>query len=48
MVVGVSEHISKDMLMGRDIHHFRKYLRKVLDVEPEVEEESIPPTPTLT
>ena len=38
MSVGVSEHISEDMLMGRDIPHFRKYLRKVLDVEPEVEE----------
>ena len=48
MAVGVSEHISEDMLMGRDIPHFRKYLRKVLDVEPEVEEESTPPTPTLT
>ena len=48
MAVGVSEHISEDMLMGRDIPHFRKYLRKVLDVEPEVEEESNPPTPTLT
>ena len=48
MAVGVSEHISEDMLMGRDIPHFRKYLRKVLDVEPEVEEESTPPTPTLS
>ena len=44
MAVGVTEHISEDMLMGRDIPHFRKYLRKVLDVEPEVEEESTPPT----
>ena len=48
MSVGVSEHISEDMLMGRDIPHFRKYLQKVLDVEPEVEEESTPSTPTLT
>ena len=48
MDVGVSEHISEDMLIGRDIPHFRKYLRKVLDVEPEVEKESTPPTPTLT
>ena len=44
----MSEHISKDMLMGRDIPHFRMYLRKVLDVEPEVEEERTPSTPTLT
>ena len=34
--------------MGRDIAHFGQYLQKVLDVELEVEEESIPPTPTLT
>ena len=43
MAVGVSKHISADMLMGR-----RQYLRKVLDEEPEVAEESTPPTPTLT
>ena len=48
MAVGVSEHISEDMLMCRDIPHFGKCLRKVLDVEPVVEEESTPPTPTLT
>ena len=34
--------------MGRDIAHFGQYLQKVLDMEPEVEEESTPPTPTLT
>ena len=32
--VGVSKHITNDMLMGRDIPHFRHYLKKVLDVEP--------------
>ena len=48
MAVGVSKPIFEDMLMGRDIPHFRQYLWKVLDVDPEVEEESTPPTPTLT
>ena len=48
MVGGVPEHISEDMLMGRDKPYFRQYLRKVLDMELEVEEESPPPTPTLT
>ena len=48
LAVGVSKHISADMLMGRDIPHLRQYLRIVLDEEPEVAEESTPPTPTLT
>ena len=48
MAVRVSEYISEDMMMGRDIPHFRLNLQKVQDVEPEVEEESTPPTPTLT
>ena len=47
-VVGVPEHIPEDMLIGMDIPRFRQYLRKVLDMDPEVEEESNPPTPTLT
>ena len=33
--VGVSKHITEDMLMGRDIPQFRHYLKKILDVEPE-------------
>ena len=32
------------MLMGRDIPHFRIYLKKALSEEPEIEEKNIPPT----
>ena len=28
IAVGVSKHITEDMLMGRDIPHFRQYLKK--------------------
>ena len=28
IAVGVSKHITEDMLMGRDISHFRQYLKK--------------------
>ena len=34
MAVGVPEHIDVDMLLGHDIPQFRKYVRKVLDVNP--------------
>ena len=34
IAVGVSKYITEDMLMGRDIPHFRHYLKKALDVEP--------------
>ena len=34
IAVGVSKHITDDMLMERDIPHFRHYLKKALDVEP--------------
>ena len=34
IAVGVSKHITEDMLMGRDIPYFRHYLKKALDVEP--------------
>ena len=34
IAVGVSKHITEDMLMGTDIPHFRHYLMKALDVEP--------------
>ena len=34
IAVGVSEHLAEDMLMRRDIPHFRQYLKKALDVEP--------------
>ena len=44
IAVGVSKHITKDMLMGRDILHFRHYLKKVLDVEPGNDELDTPPT----
>ena len=42
--VGVSKHITEDMLMGRDIPHFRHYLKKALDVEPGNDELDTPPT----
>ena len=34
LVVGVSQHIQEGMLMGADVPHFRRYLKKVLDVGP--------------
>ena len=33
IVVGVSKHLSEEMLMGRDIPHFPQYLRKELEKE---------------
>ena len=45
--VSVSKHITKDMLMGRDIPHFRHYLKKALDVELGNDELDTPPT-TIT
>ena len=48
IAVGVSKHITEDMLMGRDIPHFRQYLKKVLREEPEIEEKNIPPTSIST
>ena len=36
--VGVSEHIGQDMLMGRDIPHFRHFVRKELEKELKKEE----------
>ena len=44
IAVGVSKHITEDMLMGRDIPHFRHYLKKALDVEPRNDELDTPPT----
>ena len=44
MAVGVSKHITEDMLIGRDIPHFRHYLKKALDVEPRNDELDTPPT----
>ena len=41
--VGVSEHIGQDMLMGRDIPHFRNILKK--ELEEETWEEGEEPTP---
>ena len=29
IAVGVSKHMTEDMLMGRDIPHFRQYLKKL-------------------
>ena len=29
--VGVSEYLGEDMLMGRDVPHFRRYLKRVLE-----------------
>ena len=44
ITVVVSKHITEDMLMGRDIPHFRHYLKKALDVEPRNDELDTPPT----
>ena len=40
--VGVSEHIGQDMLMGRDIPHFRQLILKELKKEPKKEEPTSP------
>ena len=48
IAVGVSKHITEDMLMGRDIPHFRQYLKKALNEEPEIEEKNTPPTSVST
>ena len=42
--VGVSENMNEDMLMGRNLPHFRRYLKKVRDIEPEVEEVDTSPS----
>ena len=34
--------------MGRDLPHFRRYLKKVLNIEPEVEEVDTPPASAPT
>ncbi len=44
--MGVSEYPAEEMLMGRDIPHFRQYLKKALDMEPECDERNTPPTTT--
>ena len=48
IAVGVPKHITEDMLMGRDIPHFRQYLKKALSEEPEIEEKNTPPTSVST
>ena len=40
IAVGVSNHITEDMLMARDIPHFRQYLKKARSEEPEIEEKN--------
>ena len=44
IAVGISKHITEDMLMGRDILHFRHYLKNTMDVEPGNDELDTPPT----
>ena len=46
--MGISEHLAEDILMGRDIPHFRQYLKKTLDMEPGFDETNTPPTTTTT
>ena len=48
IAVGVSEHLAEDMLMGRDIPHFRQYLKKALGMELGCDETSTPHTTTTT
>ena len=48
IAVGISEHLAEDMLMGRDIPHFRQYLKKALGMELGCDETNTPPTTTTT
>ena len=48
IAIVVSKHINEDMLMGRDIPHFRQHLKKARGKEPEIEEKNIPPTSIST
>ena len=48
IAVGVAKHITQDMQMGRDIPHFRQYLKKNLSEEPEIEERNTPSTSVST
>ena len=48
IAVGASEHLAEDMLMGRDIPHFRQYLKKALDMKSGCDEMNTPPTTTTT
>ena len=45
MVVGVSKHLTVDMLMGHDIPEFQKHLREALDAESQKEGD---PTPSAS
>ena len=44
ITVGVSKHITEDMLIGTDIPHFRRCLKKAMDVEPVDDELDTSPT----
>ena len=46
--MGISEHLAEDMLMGRDIPHFRQYSKKELGMELGCDETNIPHTTTTT
>ena len=47
LAVGVSKHLTMDMLMGQDIPHFRKYLREALEVKNPVQQPPPPPPPAI-
>lgn len=48
LAVGVSQHITVDMLMGPDIPHFKRYLREALEADSPEDDDSIPLTPMAT
>ena len=48
IAVGVSDYLAEDMLMEKDIPHFRQYLKKALAMEPGCDETNTLPTTTTT
>lgn len=47
LAVGVSNHLTCDMLLGHDVPSFKKYLREALDPDTR-KKDLVPPTPSTT